>query len=141
MNPVRMWVESLTSLSRLRIQRCHELWCRSQMQLGSGGTVAVVQAGSCSSDLTFSLGTSMYHESVLKDDRRLLGELEEHQLCVMCNSRERNGNYRTWSVHPSIHHPPLILQRMPTACQGMFQLSKRQFSAGGPYPFPHKICV
>jgi len=31
-----MWVWSLTSLSGLRIHRCHELWCRSQMPLGSG---------------------------------------------------------------------------------------------------------
>ena len=31
-----MWVQSLASLSRLRIRCCHELWRRSQMQLGSG---------------------------------------------------------------------------------------------------------
>ena len=38
--------------------RCsHELWFRSQMRLRSG--VAVAQAGSCSSDSTSSLGTSM----------------------------------------------------------------------------------
>ena len=34
-------VRSLTLLSGLRIQRCHELWCRPQMQLGSGVAVAV----------------------------------------------------------------------------------------------------
>ena len=38
---------------------CHELWCRSQTQLGSSIAVAVVQAGSCSSSLTPSLGTSI----------------------------------------------------------------------------------
>ena len=38
-----------------------ELWCRSQMQLRSCIVVAVVQAGSCSSDLTLSLGTSICH--------------------------------------------------------------------------------
>ena len=32
----------LASLSGLRIWRCPKLWCRSQMQLGSGGAVAVV---------------------------------------------------------------------------------------------------
>ena len=31
-----MWVRSLALLSRLRIWRCPGLWCRSQMQLGSG---------------------------------------------------------------------------------------------------------
>ena len=45
----------------LRIQCCCELWCRSQMQLGSGITVAVAVADSCSSDWTPSLGTSVCH--------------------------------------------------------------------------------
>ena len=31
--PMRMWVWSLASLSGLRIQHCHELWCRSQTWL------------------------------------------------------------------------------------------------------------
>ena len=37
---MRMWVWSLASLSRLRIQHCCKLWHRSQMQFGSGGVVA-----------------------------------------------------------------------------------------------------
>ena len=32
---MRLQVRSLTSLSGLRIQRCHELWCRLQTRLGS----------------------------------------------------------------------------------------------------------
>ena len=32
---MRMLVQSLASLSGLRIWHCHELWCRLQMQLGS----------------------------------------------------------------------------------------------------------
>ena len=43
----------------LRIQHCHELWCRSQRWLGSGIAVAVAQAGSCSSYSIPSLGTSI----------------------------------------------------------------------------------
>ena len=43
------------------IQCRHELWCRSQTQLGSGIVVAVVQVGSCSSDSTPSLETSICH--------------------------------------------------------------------------------
>ena len=39
---MRMQVQSLASLSELRIWHCHELWCRSQMQLGSSVAVAVV---------------------------------------------------------------------------------------------------
>ena len=47
---VRMQVQSLTSLSGLRIWHCHKLQCRLQIQLGS--TVAVAQDSSCSSDPT-----------------------------------------------------------------------------------------
>ena len=39
---VRLWVRSLALLSGLRIQRCRELWCRSQTQLRSGVAMAVV---------------------------------------------------------------------------------------------------
>ena len=39
---MRMQVQSLASLSRLRILHCYKQWCRSLMWLGSG--VAVVQA-------------------------------------------------------------------------------------------------
>ena len=39
---MRMQVRSLALLSGLRIRRCRELWCRSQMWLGSGVAVAVM---------------------------------------------------------------------------------------------------
>ena len=52
-------VQSLASLSGLRIQCCQELWCRLQAQLGSGIAVAVVLASSYSSDLTPSRETSI----------------------------------------------------------------------------------
>ena len=38
----RSWVRSLVSLSGLRIWCCCELWCRSQMRLGSCVALAVV---------------------------------------------------------------------------------------------------
>ena len=38
---------------------CCELWCRLQTWLGSGIAVATVEAGSCGSDSTPNLGTSM----------------------------------------------------------------------------------
>ena len=56
---MRTWVWSLASLSRLRIQHCRELWCRSQTRLGSGVAVAVVYTNNCSSYSTPSLGTSI----------------------------------------------------------------------------------
>ena len=39
---MRLQVRSLALLSGLRIQRCPELWCRSQTRLGSDVAVAVV---------------------------------------------------------------------------------------------------
>ena len=57
-------VRSLAWLSGLRIWLCCELWCRLQMWLGSG--IAVVQAGSYSSEQTPSLGTSMCHGCIPK---------------------------------------------------------------------------
>ena len=56
---MRMQVLSLAPLSGLRIWYCHELWCRLQIRLGSHISVAVVQASSCSSNSTPSLGTSI----------------------------------------------------------------------------------
>ena len=60
---VRMQVRSPASLRGLRIWWCRELGCRSQTQLGScvAVAVAVVKAGSCRSDSTPSLGTSICH--------------------------------------------------------------------------------
>ena len=52
-------VQSMASLSRLRIQCCRELWCRLQTRLGSGVAMAVAVAGSNSLDWTPSLGTSI----------------------------------------------------------------------------------
>ena len=39
---MRLQVQSLALLSELSIQRCYELWYRSQMRLRSGVAVAVV---------------------------------------------------------------------------------------------------
>ena len=58
---MRLPVKSLASLSGLRIQRCRELQCRLKTQLSFGVAVAVVQAGSCSSNQTPSLGSSICH--------------------------------------------------------------------------------
>ena len=56
--PVKMWVRSQALLSGLKIRCCGELWCRSQTQLRSV-SVAVAEAGSCTSDCTPSPGTSI----------------------------------------------------------------------------------
>ena len=39
---MRLWVRPLALLSGLRIQCCHELWCRLQTRFRSGIAVAAV---------------------------------------------------------------------------------------------------
>ena len=39
---MRLQVQSLALLTGLRIQHCHDLWCRLQMWLGSSVAVALV---------------------------------------------------------------------------------------------------
>ena len=58
---MRTRVRSLASLSGLRIQGCHELWCRVQTQLGAHVAVAVTQASNYTSNSNPSLGTSKCH--------------------------------------------------------------------------------
>ena len=71
----RTRVPSLAWLSGLRIQRCcPELWGRSQMWLGSRVAVAVVWAGSYSSDATPSLGTSVCLGCGPRKKKRRLGK-------------------------------------------------------------------
>ena len=67
---LRFRVRSLASPSGLRNRCCHELWCSSQMRLGSCISVAVVEAGSCSSDSIPSLGTSICCECGLEKKKR-----------------------------------------------------------------------
>ena len=65
---MRSQVQSLAPLSGLRIKYCHELQCRSQMQLRSGVTVAV--ASSYSSDSTPSLGECSPKKQKIKNTKK-----------------------------------------------------------------------
>ena len=65
---MKLRVRSLTLFSGLRIWRCRELWCR--LQTGLGSHVVVAQAGSGSSDLNSSLGTSTCHKEGPKKQKR-----------------------------------------------------------------------
>ena len=74
---MRMQVQSLASLSGLKIWHCCELWCRSQMWLGSCIAVAVAVASSYTSDSTPSLGTSMCHRCGPKKQKRKTKKTQE----------------------------------------------------------------
>ena len=69
LSSIRMCVQSVALLSGLRIWRCHKLWCRSQMRLGSDVAAVAAEAGSCSSDLTPSMGTSIGHKCSPKNEK------------------------------------------------------------------------
>ena len=69
---MRILVRPLALLRGIRIWHCHELWYRLQRQLGSGIAVAVVQAGSCSSNSTPSLGTSTYARGAALKGKKLI---------------------------------------------------------------------
>ena len=56
--------EDVALLSELRIQRQCEMWSRLQTRLRFQVAVAVVKASGYSSDLTPSLGTSIYATGV-----------------------------------------------------------------------------
>ena len=58
------------SLSGLRIQCCYELLCRWQVRLRSGIAVAAVQARSCSSNSTLSVGSSICHRYSPKKEKK-----------------------------------------------------------------------
>ena len=68
-------VKNLTSIhedaSGLKIRHCRKLQPKSGMQFISGIAVAVVQAGSCTSDLTPSLGIAICCEYGPKKDVRV----------------------------------------------------------------------
>ena len=67
---MRMWLQSLALLSGLRIQCCCELHCRLQTWLKSVVAVAVVQASSCSSASTPSLGYATVAAIKKKKERK-----------------------------------------------------------------------
>ena len=74
MNPTSIhegiWVQSLALLVGLRIQHCRKLQHRSQMWLRSHVAVAVVYAGSYSSDSTSSLGISMCYSPKKEKEKK-----------------------------------------------------------------------
>ena len=84
-------VQSLASLSGLRIWRCLELWSRSQTQLGSQVTVAVAQASSYSSNSTPSLGTSICWRCGPKETKKKTFKSNHNLSCNKMNYTVKLG--------------------------------------------------
>ena len=105
---VRMQVQSLTSLTGLRIQPCHKLRCRSKMWLGSGIAVAGVQAGSWSSDSMPSLGTAIPRMQLLKKKKRKKEKKRKKKLTLKAFSKKKcqNNWNKVLAVMEEVFHPP-----------------------------------
>ena len=110
---MKTWVQSLVSLSGLRIQRCCELWWRLHRWLRSCIAVAVVQAGGYSSDSSPSLGTSICRgcgspkKHMLIEYTLLLKHTNYHlslQLSfatvtsVITDQRKYSNNEKVWNI-------------------------------------------
>ena len=80
---MRFQVPPLASLSGLKIWHCCELWCSSQMWLGS--CVAVAVASSYSSSSTISLGTSICCKCGLKKQKKKKKKSIQIVLLNSCN--------------------------------------------------------
>ena len=83
---MKLEVRSLASLRGLRNWHCRELWYRSQTQLGSYIAVAVAQSGSCSSNSTPGLGTSILcggsPKKSKKKERKRKKNHHQFKMCV-----------------------------------------------------------
>ena len=101
---MRMQVPSLTSISGLRIWHSCELWCRSQVWLGSGMAVA----SSCISDSTPSLGTSTCHGAALKRKKK---KKIKFFLVLSCTSFSCASGAFSRSVSPLCFHVVWMRER------------------------------
>ena len=88
---MRLWVQSLASLSVLRIQHCCELWCRLHTWLGSCIAVAVVEAGSYSSNYTPSLGASTCHWCGPKTAKKIIIKIHTCIFFIIYASKMKNS--------------------------------------------------
>ena len=110
MNPTSIHkdvAQFLALLSGLRIQHCHELWCRSQMRVRFYAAVALAQAGSYSSDWTPGLGTPICHGCGPKKTKRQKKNALQFQL----------GEFGIfWGPKPpvSLHGPSINLYLLQT---------------------------
>ena len=74
--PMRMHVLSLASFSGLGTRHCLELWCRSQMQLGSHIAVAVVRQAAAAPiqplarDLTYATSAALKKQNKTKQKKQ-----------------------------------------------------------------------
>ena len=79
---MRLQVPPLASLSGLRIRHCHELWCMSKIQLGSGVAVAVALIRPLAWECPYAAGAALKSKNKKqnKTKKPLLLENASHHL-------------------------------------------------------------
>ena len=117
---MRIQVQPLASIIGLRIQHYGELWYRSQMQLRSGVSVAVVQASSYNSDLTPSLGVSICRGCSPKKQKKKERRKERKK------ERERNEKFQM-CVSPYVMHLSMALSHIHILAQQELPLLNQPF--------------
>ena len=84
---IKMRVGSLALLSGLRIQRCHELWCRSQISLGSHVDVAMVSPAATAPiqsldwELPYAKGKALKRQKIKIKEKFVKSSTEFHLWC------------------------------------------------------------
>ena len=85
-------VESLASPSGLRIWRCYELWCRSQMQLKSGcccGAAATTPIQPLASEPPYATGEALKRQTTqFKTDKDWNGHFSKEHI-EMANKHQK----------------------------------------------------
>ena len=100
--------QSLALLSRLRIWHCCELWCRLQIQLGSGTAVAVAAATVPIQPLAWeppcAMGMALKRPKKKKKKKKLkYSDSNKSQKSITSgkgrNSYDLNGKWRCFSIY------------------------------------------
>ena len=89
---MRMQVRSLASINGLRIQGCHELWCRSQMPLGSCVAVAVALIQLLAWELPYAIPVSLKNKTK-QDKKNLLSTMRSN------NKLRTSAKARAWQCY------------------------------------------
>ena len=136
-----MQVQSLASLSGLRIWHCHKFWCRSWVWLRTSVAAAVAQAFSCRSYLTPSLGTSLClicghkkKENVIKRDKEI-SEVFPPSSCS-CSESSLVGR---WKKQPLMGTPSYAMSLIIFNSFCVFQVKKLYFKEIIPFTIISKI--
>ena len=129
---MRMQVQSLASLSRLRIQLCCELWCRSQTRLGVGQQLVALILRPLAWELPYAMDVALTskkrHEN--KTSQTIIALLTSSTTCTCTNipqlmtrclgesglrvfTNQRN-NFKKYDVQKLSHNVfPFCFQSLP----------------------------